>query len=110
MHPLIADNLHQICRLCEEFGVVRLDVFGSINTSGFDPGRSDVDFLVTYPDGYDYGPWLGRHLDLEARLATLPGRKVDLVQHSVLRRERFRRLADKTRQAIYLAPEIAALA
>lgn len=56
MHPLIADNLHQIRHLCEEFGVVRLDVFGSIDTSGFDPGRSDVDFLVTYPDGYDHGP------------------------------------------------------
>lgn len=109
MHPLIADNLDQIRRLCEEFGVERLEVFGSINTSGFDHDRSDVDFLVTYPEGYVYGPWMGRLFDLEAALDALLDRKVDLIRSSVLQRDRFRGLADRTRQVVFTAPEIAAL-
>lgn len=110
MHPLIADNLERIRALCEEFGVARLEVFGSINTPDFDPARSDVDFLVTYPEGYGYGPWLRRYFTLQERLSELLGREVDLVQATALRRERFRVLADQTRQVIYVAPEIAALA
>ena len=110
MHPLIADNLDRIRALCEAFGVARLEVFGSINTPAFDPARSDVDFLVTYPDGYDYGPWLTRLDDLEKHLEAVVGRKVDLINASVLQRARFRRLADQTRQVVYIAPQVAALA
>ncbi len=110
MHRLIADNLDQIRRLCEEFGVERLEAFGSINTPDFDPDRSDVDFLVTYPEGYTFGPWLRRYFQLEERLAETLDRKLDLVQATTLRRDRFRRLADQTRQVIYVAPKIAALA
>ena len=110
MHPLIADNLDQIRRLCEEFGVERLEVFGSINTPDFDPDRSDVDFLVTYPENYEYGPWMGRYFQLEERLAETLDRKADLVQSTALQRERFRRLADQTRQVVFIASEVAALA
>lgn len=110
MHPLIADNLGQIRRLCEEFGVERLEVFGSINTPDFDPERSDVDFLVTYPENYRYGPWMRRHFDLEEALSALLDRQVDLVQSTALRRERFRRLADQTRQVVFIASEVTALA
>ena len=110
MHPLIVHNLDQIRRLCEEFGVERLEVFGSINTPDFDPDRSDVDFLVTYPEGYSFGPWMRRYFQLEERLAETLDRKVDLVQSTALQRERFRRLADQTRQEVFFASEVAALA
>jgi predicted nucleotidyltransferase len=110
MHSLITDNLVRIQLLCEEYGVERLEVFGSITTAAFDPARSDVDFLVTYPEGYDFGPWLGRYFALRERLAELLGREVDLVRSSALQRERFRRLADQTRQVVYVAPKVAALA
>lgn len=110
MHSLITDNLVRIQLLCEEYGVERLEVFGSITTAAFDPVHSDVDFLVTYPEGYDFGPWLGRYFALQERLAELLGREVDLIRSSALQRERFRRLADQTRQVVYVAPKVAALA
>ncbi len=47
--PIVADNLDAIRALCREYGVARLEVFGSVCTREFDPGRSDVDFLVEYP-------------------------------------------------------------
>jgi predicted nucleotidyltransferase len=48
MPPLIEDNLDEIGRLCRVHGVRRLEVFGSILRSDFDPQRSDVDVLVEF--------------------------------------------------------------
>src|SRR5690348_14439533 len=110
MIDLVRTRLGEITTLCREYGVARLELFGSAATDAFDPGRSDVDFLVTYPPGYDFGPWLAKHQDLEAALSTLLGRSVDLVMVSALRKEGFRREADKTRVVIYDAGAVADVA
>jgi predicted nucleotidyltransferase len=110
MQPVIERNREAIGALCREYGVVRLEVFGSACTPDFDPDRSDLDFLVEYPPDYDFGPWLARFQALEADLSDLLGRKVDLVMTSALRNKWFRREADKTRQVVYHAskvPEVA---
>ncbi|MBA3414399.1 MAG: nucleotidyltransferase domain-containing protein [Chloroflexia bacterium] len=60
MNSLIEENLEAIRALARDYGVAQLEVFGSVCTLEFDPERSDVDFLVEYPPGYDFGPWLGR--------------------------------------------------
>src|SRR4051812_23794705 len=110
MHPIIEQHQNEIVELCRRYGVSRLEVFGSIGTPEFDPDRSDVDFLVEYPPDYDFGPWMGRFQDLEAGLASLLGRDVDLVMVSALRNKWFRREADKTRKVIYDAAKIAEVA
>ena len=107
---LIERNRDAIADLGRRFGVARLEVFGSVCTPDFDPERSDVDFLVTYPPDSDFGPWLARLQDLEAALTDLLGRKVDVVTASALQNKWFRREADKTRRVIYDASEVAALA
>ena len=107
---LIEHHREAIAELGRRYGVARLEVFGSVCTPEFDPERSDVDFLVTYPPDYDFGPWLARLQDLEAALADLLGRKVDLVTASALRSKWFRREADKTRRVIYDASEVASVA
>ena len=71
MHAIIAQHRQAIEQIAHRFGVERLEVFGSVCTPEFDEARSDVDFLVTYPDGYDFGPWLGRLQDLEHELSAL---------------------------------------
>ena len=110
MNPLIAQHREAIRALARQYGVARLEVFGSVCTPEFDPEQSDVDFLVEYPPGYDFGPWLSRLLDLQEALAALLGRKVDLVTTSALRNKWFRREAEKTRTAIYDASEVAEVA
>jgi predicted nucleotidyltransferase len=97
----------RIRALAHDYGVTRLDVFGSVCTPAFDPERSDIDFLVEYPAGYDYGPWLGRVQDLEADLSNLLGRKVDLVTTAALRNPHFRHEVEKTRTVIYDATQVA---
>jgi uncharacterized protein len=107
---LIEQNLQAIRALAREYGVARLEVFGSVCTPDFDPAKSDVDFLVEYPEGYDFGPWLGRLQDLEASLAEVLGCKVDLVMTPALRNKWFRREAEKTRRVIYDAFKVAEVA
>ena len=101
MNPLVQRNREAIRALGRRYGVARLEVFGSANTAEFDPDRSDVDFLVAYPPGYDFGAWMGRVQDLEADLSALLGRKVDLVMVSALENRWFRREAGKTREVVY---------
>lgn len=88
MHPLIENNRAAIEALCREFGVARLEVFGSIMTNTFDE-ESDIDFIVHYPEDYDFGPWAGRYLELQERLEAILGRDVDLVMASAIRKPRF---------------------
>jgi len=110
MIAVIEEHLEEIRGLCREYGVARLEVFGSVCTAEFDPARSDVDFLVTFPEAYVYGPWMGRVQDLEAALARVVGSNVDLVMGSALRNRWFRREAEKTRSVIYDASEDAQVA
>ena len=106
----IAEHLEEIRALCREFGVARLEVFGSVCTPEFDSERSDIDFLVEYPDDYDFGPWLTRFQQLEDALSDLLNQEADLVMTGALRKKWFRREASKTRAVIYDASEISAVA
>ena len=101
--PIIADNLAAIRSLGREFGVLRLEVFGSVCTPEFDPETSDVDFLVEYPDDYDFGPWLSRYFAFKEALAKLLGRPVDLVMASAPRNVYFMRSIERTRRLLYAA-------
>ncbi|MBX3068949.1 MAG: nucleotidyltransferase domain-containing protein [Thermomicrobiales bacterium] len=79
IHPAVADHLDEIIEICKEYGVARLELFGSAVNDEFDPARSDIDFLIEYPDGYDAGHWGSRYAEFEDRLREVLGRDVDLV-------------------------------
>jgi len=66
--------------LCRRFGVVRLDVFGSVARGEDGPG-SDVDLLYELAQGRSLG-W--EIEDLSQDLADLFGRPVDLVSRKAL--------------------------
>jgi predicted nucleotidyltransferase len=109
-NAVIAERLDEIRALCREFGVARLEVFGSVCTGEFDPERSDVDFLVEYPSDYEFGPWLTRYCEFEEALGHVLHRKADLVMIGALRNKWFRREADKTRTVVYDASQVAEVA
>ena len=79
MNPLIEQHRAAIRALCEEYGVTRLELFGSAATDAFDPNQSDIDFIVEYPPDYEFGHWLTRYFEFKDRLEALLGRSVDLV-------------------------------
>ncbi|MGC4106292.1 MAG: nucleotidyltransferase domain-containing protein [Thermomicrobiales bacterium] len=100
---IIRGHLDAIVALARAYEVERLEVFGSVMTDRFDPDRSDIDFLVTYPEDYDYGPYVSRFVDLERALAETVGLPVDLVMNGrkLQSNPLFLREAALTRTMIY---------
>ena len=102
MHPFVQEKLPQIVALCRRYHVRRLDLFGSATGDRFDPGRSDVDFVLEYlPEAKPLYPdaYFGLKEDLEALL----GRHVDLVMINAVRNPYFREELEETRVQLYAA-------
>lgn len=106
----LSKSTDAIAGLCRRFQVERLEVFGSAATADFDPERSDIDFLVRFPPGYDFGPWMSRFQEFEEELAALCEHPVNVVMHTALRNPWFRREAGKTRTLLYDASKDAEVA
>jgi predicted nucleotidyltransferase len=102
MHPLIADNMTEIERLCRTFRVRRLDLFGSIVGDGFDASTSDVDVLVEFDRGASTDLF-DSYFGLKESLEQLFGRPVDLVDVHSLRNPYFREQVMRTRRGLYAA-------
>ena len=99
MHAVIEDHLDDIRSLCREFGVRRLDAFGSAARGGFVDGSSDLDFVADFADrsaGY-----ADRYLAFAEALEGLFGRPVDLLTERAIRDPGFRRSVDAARQTVY---------
>lgn len=78
MHALLAEKRDALAELCRDYGVRRLDAFGSAaRGAGFDPKRSDADLLVEFAPGTDD---LIRFLDFKEALEALLGLPVDLME------------------------------
>lgn len=103
MKSIIEEHKEAIRALAREYGLLRLEVFGSVCTPEWDPESSDVDFIVDYPDEYDFGSWLKRYTELKQRLEALLGHPVDLVMADAMRKPRFIEAANQTRQLLYAA-------
>lgn len=87
MHPDILSHRTEVRALCERFGVMRLDVFGSAaRGDDFDPTRSDVDVLVAFSQ--DREPSMAIFLDFKLALEAMLGRRVDLVERPAVERSR----------------------
>jgi uncharacterized protein len=87
MHADIADKRHALASICRRYGVARLEVFGSAaRATGFDPTRSDADFLVTFEPTVRND--LATFTDLKDALERLLGRPVDLVEREAVEASR----------------------
>jgi uncharacterized protein len=110
IHPEVEKHIPAIRALCREFGISRLEIFGSAVTDEFDPERSDVDFLVTYPEEYDFGLWLARFFDLERALSSTLGRNVDLLMSDAPKNPRFIDAINRSKVQLFDASEHAYVA
>ncbi len=88
-------------RLCREFGVSRLAVFGSALTDDFDPERSDLDVLVEFAAEVD--DLVDAFFGLREALAELFSRPVDLVMSSAIKNPYVARSIAETRRDLYAA-------
>ena len=97
MNPIIEANKPEIIALCQQYGVIKLDLFGSATGPNWDPETSDFDFVVEFTD---YGPGIStRFFDFGDELEALLGRSVDFVFEDRLR-PRFRKNIDAAREIV----------
>jgi predicted nucleotidyltransferase len=102
MVSALIDRHREIADLCVRHGVRRLEVFGSAaSAEGFDPRRSDVDFIVEFQPGQNLGPWLSNYFTLRDKLSEIVGLPVDLVMSSAVKNPYFIREANRTRKLLY---------
>ena len=98
---LLPANLDSIAALCEQHGVARLDVFGSILRDDFS-ADSDIDLLVVFNRDKQTNAF-NQYFDFKEALEALLRREVDLVCANAIRNPYFKQEVDQTRQPLYAA-------
>lgn len=101
MHQMVEAHRREIEELCRALSVLRLDVFGSAVSGGFDDA-SDVDVLVEFDSGpgFDY---FGAYFGLKEGLERTLGRPVDLVSVTSIRNPYFKQQVLDSRELLYAA-------
>ena len=99
---MILRHKDEIESISRRFNVSRLELFGSAVTGDFEPGRSDLDFLVEFqsdaPEGY-----ADRYFGLLEGLERLLGCPVELIVGSVVKNPYFRESIDRNKVLLYAA-------
>ena len=92
-----------VIRLCREFGVKRLDAFGSaVAPEGFDPDRSDIDLLVEF-EPMDPVRHAKAYFGLLAALQDLFARPIDLLEIKAVTNPHLLKSIEEHRRQIYAA-------
>ena len=100
MHTIADPERNALRQLCRRFRVDRLYLFGSAAQGRYEPGRSDLDFLVTL-SSRPSGEYADDYLALAEALEKLFQRPVDLVTERSIRNPYLRETINRTRQLLY---------
>jgi predicted nucleotidyltransferase len=102
MFAQIQNRRQELIDLCRHYRVKRLEVFGSAATDDFEPGRSDLDFLVQFqpPEEDRIAP---DYFGLLHALEDLFHTDIDLVMDVAIRNPYFRDAVDRSRVLLYAA-------
>lgn len=102
MIDLIERHRKQLDDLCRAYDVRRLDMIGSAVRGGFDPERSDLDFVVEF-NNFTVSRAADRFFGLLVDLESLFGRSVDLISYRAIRNPVFKQIVDESRVELYAA-------
>ncbi|MHB1324426.1 MAG: nucleotidyltransferase family protein [Coriobacteriia bacterium] len=102
MVAAIEDKREAIAALCRKYGVVRMDVFGSVLRDDYDPGRSDVDLLVDF-EARDPYALAEAYFDMLDELRELLGGPVDLVMSGAIKNPYILADIEASKQVLYAA-------
>ena len=92
----------EIAKLCGEFHVQRLELFGSALNGDFEAERSDLDFLVEFSP-MSASEYAASFFGFKGALEELFERPVDLVVASAIRNPYFRQSVEQSKTLLYAA-------
>lgn len=99
MIALLEDRLTPIHALCRQFGVRKLEVFGSGARGNFDPETSDLDFVIEF---VDYGPYIaGRFFGFSEAMERLFSRRVDFIFGPNIKNPYLREAVNESKALVY---------
>lgn len=101
MEPKLVTKQAEMAVLCRQFGLSRLDVFGSAAMGGFDPATSDYDFIASFSAQADVS-MARRFLGFSDALEALVGRKVDLMTDRPIENPCLRAAVDASRPTVHV--------
>ncbi len=84
MNDLLQNNLPEVRRLMQYYGVSRAFAFGSA-IKGSMREDSDVDFIISFPESMDYETYANNYFALAQALEDLLKKNVDLVTEKTLK-------------------------
>ena len=101
MHADLVSKNEALAALCREYGVSRLEVFGSAaREHDFDPQTSDMDFLVAFTPDSPMSA-LTQFFGLAQELEALLGRRVDLVEAASVKNPFVQAAINRSREVVY---------
>jgi predicted nucleotidyltransferase len=99
----VTRHREELSALCRRFHVRRLDLFGSAARGDFDPGHSDLDFLVEFDYAHADALSLRTFFGLKDSLESLFGRPVDLVESTAVRNPYLKADIEASRELLFEA-------
>lgn len=102
MLDIIENNIAEIKKLCLQFHVKKLELFGSAISDRFDEKSSDIDFLVEF-DELQAGQYADSYFGLLESIKKLLGRDVDIVMIKAIKNRYFLQKIDRNRKVLYAA-------
>ena len=100
MLALIEDRQEELKRLCAEYRVSRLELFGSAAEDRFDAGASDLDFLAEF-ESMSPAEHTDAYFGLQESLEKILGHSVDLIELAPIRNPYFLKSIDRSRVVLY---------
>ena len=100
---LLQGKLEPLRQLCERYGVVKLELFGSAAKGMFDPKSSDIDLIAEF-NNRRQADYAARFLAFADGAEELFGRHVDLLTEAMIKNPYFKQDVDESRILLYVHP------
>jgi predicted nucleotidyltransferase len=101
MQEIIREKLNDLQRLCLDYDVKTMHVFGSVCTENFNE-NSDIDILIAFKD-ISVDKYTDNYFALHDKLEDLFQRKIDLLTENSLSNPYFIESIEETKELLYAA-------
>ncbi len=101
MQGFIKEKLDDLKKLCQDYDVKTMYVFGSVCTDKFND-KSDIDILISFKD-ISIEKYTDNYFELHYKLEELFNRKIDLLTENSLSNPYFIKSIEETKQLLYAA-------
>ncbi len=102
MVAMVNEKIEELRSLCNKFGVIKLELFGSAATGNFDEAKSDLDFLVEFQRLESMNAF-DQFFGFQIALEELYGRSIDLVDPTAMKNPYFIESVNQSRELVYAA-------